>query len=290
MDKIFHTQKLTEISDEELIKRSLSGDGDSLENLVKKHQPFVYNIAWKMVLNPDDAADITQEVLIKVITHLSQFRFKSSFQTWLYRIAFNHFLKMKKGKMEQAVSSFETYGEGLDAIPNEDLTVAEQMEMNEHVEDVKIGCMAGMLLCLARKERLVYILGEIFNIDSISASTVLEISPENFRKQLSRARKNMLNFMHNKCGLINNNNPCRCTKKTKGFIRAGWVNTKDFQFNIKHKQKIYQLSAEKDRRLCKSLEDEYAALFSEHPFKEDVPSLTKSILDDPNIREVFDLN
>jgi RNA polymerase sigma factor (sigma-70 family) len=49
-----------------------------------------------MTLSPFDAEDVTQEVLIKVITKLSQFKGKSNFRTWLYRITFNHFLKMKK--------------------------------------------------------------------------------------------------------------------------------------------------------------------------------------------------
>ena len=77
-----------------LIDEALKGSSKSLEQLIKRHQHYIYNVALKMVLSPFDAEDITQEVLIKVVTKLSQFEGKSDFRTWLYRITFNHFLKI----------------------------------------------------------------------------------------------------------------------------------------------------------------------------------------------------
>ncbi|MEL6255980.1 MAG: sigma factor, partial [Bacteroidota bacterium] len=61
-------------SDQELIVASLEGDQHALEKLIKKHQAWIYNIAWNMADNPEAAADITQEVLIKMITKLSTFK------------------------------------------------------------------------------------------------------------------------------------------------------------------------------------------------------------------------
>ncbi len=217
-----------------------------------------------MVLNPEDASDITQDVLIKAITHLSKFNFKSSFQTWLYRITFNHFLNIKKTKIEYQVTSLEEYGKVLESVADENLSEYEKTEFYEYIEDVKISCMSGMLLCLSRDERLIYILGEIFNVNNKVAAQILEISADNYREKLSRARKNVKNFMHNKCGLINKNNPCKCPKKTKGFIKNGWVNTRELEFNIEHKQRIYELSETKSKRLCDSLEDELHSFFYEY--------------------------
>ena len=87
--------------------------------------PFIYNVAWKMVHNPDDAWDLMQEVLVKVITKLSQFRGKSAFRTWLYRIVFTEFLQAKRRKGEAQFGSFAEYGDRLDAVPSPDLTIEE---------------------------------------------------------------------------------------------------------------------------------------------------------------------
>ncbi len=177
--------------DKGLVADALGGSKAALEYLLKRHYHFIYNVALRYVLSPDDAQDLAQEVVIKVITKLSQFNGQSAFRTWLYRIVFNHFLNSKKRKMEFALVSFNAYGKALESIPDIDLSQKEQDELSEQVEDAKIGCMNGMLLCLSREQRLVYVLGEIFEIDSKTGAALLEISSDNFRQILSRARKDL---------------------------------------------------------------------------------------------------
>lgn len=79
--------------------------------------------------------------------------------------------------------------------------------------------MTGMLLCLSREQRLVYVLGEIFEIESKSGYELLNLTPDNYRQILSRAIKDLYQFMNQKCGLINKKNPCRCPKKHEGLFR-----------------------------------------------------------------------
>jgi len=78
-----------------------------------------------MCHDPVDEQDLTQEVLIKVITKLGQFNFKSKFRTWLYRIVVNEFLQTKRRKGEQKFSDFDDYGERLDQVPNPELSIKE---------------------------------------------------------------------------------------------------------------------------------------------------------------------
>jgi len=87
-----------------LVQEAQEGSRVALEKLVKLHQRFIYNVLLKLVRDPDDAADLTQEVLIKMITKLTQFKGKSSFRTWLYRIVTTHFIKAKKRKAELQVA------------------------------------------------------------------------------------------------------------------------------------------------------------------------------------------
>jgi RNA polymerase sigma factor (sigma-70 family) len=279
-------------TDAALIQACLDGSRQALEFLIKRHQHFIYNISLKMVLNPADAEDVTQEILIKIITKLAQFEGKSDFRTWLYRIVVNHILQMKRQKMETVVVSFEEYGHALDAIPNHDLTEMEQQEMREFVEEAKIGCMSGMLLCLDRAQRLVYVLGEIFDIDHVLGSEILEISKDNFRQRLSRARRDLYNFMNSKCGLINTANPCRCVRKTKAFIHAGWVDKEQLKFNTSYLKKISELSPQKSHDLNDLTERAYADLFRNHPFqeKEHYKKVFHDILSDNKVMDIFDLN
>ena len=89
-------------ADAELVAAAQTGNKESLEKLVRRHQPWVFNIALRMVWRREAAEDATQEILIKVVTKLSTFRGQSHFRTWLYRIAINHLLNVRKAKLEEA--------------------------------------------------------------------------------------------------------------------------------------------------------------------------------------------
>ena len=137
-----------------------------------------------------------------MVTKLSQFEGKSDFRTWLYRITFNHFLKMKKYWLEETIVSFENYGNDIQNIKDTELTKEEKISQAELINEAKFSCMMGMLLCLNRQQRLVYVIGEIFGADHNIGSELLEISKANFRKRLERSRKDLYQFMNNKCCLL----------------------------------------------------------------------------------------
>ncbi len=261
-------QKYNDQEDADLIAAAREGSKTALENLIKKHQHYIYNVALKFALSPFDAEDITQEVLIKVITNLAGFKGESNFRTWLYRITFNHFMHLKKNSLENYITTFDNYGAELDKMQDEDLTTIEKSELHAHIEDAKIGCMSGMLLCLDREQRLVYILGEIFSIDHTVGSAMLDISKDNFRQKLTRARRDLYNFMHQKCGLVNTKNPCRCDRKTKSFIKAGWVDKDNLKFNTSYLKLITEIAPKKLDELLDLETMDYLELFKKHPFQE----------------------
>ncbi len=271
-----------------LVVEALNGSKPSLELLIKRHQPFIYNIVWKMVLNPQNAEDITQDILIKIITKLPQFQHKSQFRTWLYRIAVNHVLNVKKQFREVQFTDFDTVATVLQQLPDND--APETIE--DIKEDVKISCTAGMLLCLDRAQRIVFILGAIFNIKSQLGADILEISAVNFRKRLSRARKDLHNFMNDNCGLINKTNPCRCPKKTRAFIANGWTDPDDLQFNSRIITDLYKAVPKKNEVLLDIYEEKYQLLFSEHPLQRPLKEVewVNNILKDKKIEQLFNLN
>src|SRR5882762_11540954 len=174
--------------DAELVEQAKNGDRPALEKLILRHQAWIYNIAVRMVFQPHDAEEVTQEVLVKVITRLGTFQGECKFRTWLYRIAANHVLNMKRRSAETQVTTFADYGAAIDNTPDLDLPDPSSVPVALPllVEEAKNSCTMGMLLCLDRQERLIFTLGAIFGVSDAVGCEVLEMSADNFRQCLTR--------------------------------------------------------------------------------------------------------
>jgi RNA polymerase sigma factor (sigma-70 family) len=255
--------------DRALVIRARSGDRDALEALIRWHQPWIFNIALRMLAHPQDAEDATQEILLKTITRLSSFEQRSSFRTWVYRIVVNHVLNMKRGRHEPDALTFACYGHGLDATPDLDLPDERTVPVDVRllVDEARISCTSGMLLCLDREQRLVYILAEIFSVTDAVGADLLEISADNFRQRLTRARRDLHSFMNEKCGLVDRQNPCRCARKTKGFISAGYVDPQRLLFAREHIRRVRDVVPSTYQALM-SLDSRCGEIYREHPFSE----------------------
>jgi RNA polymerase sigma factor (sigma-70 family) len=257
----------TSPADEELVSKAQAGDKDALERLVRRHQPWVFNIALRMIWHRETAEDATQEILIKVVTKLSTFRGQSRFRTWLYRIAVNHLLNVRKSEFEEQSITFTDMGRALDETPDLDLPDPKSVpvELPLLVEEARIGCMTGMLICLDRRQRLAFILGEYFGVTSEVGGEVMEVSSDNFRQLLSRARRDLYQFMNEKCGLVNAANPCRCAKKTRSFMQAGYVDPVRLEFTKGRLARVSDVAPDRLSEL-ETLDRKHAELFRDHGF------------------------
>jgi len=180
----------------------MHGSRSAVERLVLRHQAWIYNIAVRMVFQPQDAEEVTQEVLIKAITRLSTFKGESKFRTWLYRIATNHVLNMRRRSAETNATTFADYGAAINSAPDADLPDPKgiPVALPILVEEAKTSCTMGMLLCLDRKQRLIFTLGEILGASDTVGGEVLEMTAKNFRQCLARARRDLHSFMNNPVG------------------------------------------------------------------------------------------
>lgn len=269
---------VTHTTDERLVSLALSGDAASLDTLLRRHQAWLYNVALRMLQQPQDAEEATQECLLKIVTHLSTFRGDSAFSTWAYRIAFNLLLDRKRSRPEMVVQSFDCYADYLANAADEDLGLDFGSAPERHllVEEAKLGCLMGMLLCLDRAQRLVFLLGEVFELSDTVGSQVLDISRDNFRQRLSRARQDLSAFMQDRCGLVNPQNPCRCARKTQSFVRDGVVDPKHLVFARAHYIRVKDLSAQGHKTFERLVADTNTALYRDHPFV-DAPDLVASL-------------
>jgi|SRR5215472_3007876 len=98
---------------EENAKRAQQGDQLAVEELVARIQGKVYGLALRTLWHPEDARDATQEILLRVVTHLVTFRGESRFSSWVYRIAANHLLRFRESRVEKQGFTFETFGKDL---------------------------------------------------------------------------------------------------------------------------------------------------------------------------------
>jgi len=255
-------------ADAELVEQAKNGDRSALEKLVLRHQAWIYNIAVRMVFRPQDAEEVTQEVLVKVITRLGTFKGESSFRTWLYRIAANHVLNMERRSAESRVTTFADYGTAIDRTPDLDLPDPKSLPVALPllVEEAKNGCTMGMLLCLDRKQRLIFTLGAVLGASDTVGGEVLEMSAGNFRQCLARARRDLHSFMNGQCGLVNKNNPCRCPKKTRGFIEAGHVDPHHLLFVPQLGERVRDIAPATVRAIEDVVEGRHADLYRDHPF------------------------
>jgi RNA polymerase sigma factor (sigma-70 family) len=211
------------------IKRAQQGDNAALEELIAEIQGKVYGLALRMLWHPADAQDATQEILLRVVTHLATFRGDSSFFTWVYRIAANHLLRFRKSTPEHQGFTFEMFGKDLEEGLADSSTHPDDFIL---FQEIRVGCTLGMLLCLDRPHRLAYILGEILELDGNEASAILSVSQVAFRKRLERARAQIVEFMQARCGLANPKSACRCRRRLLRAVELKRVHRDNLLFAL----------------------------------------------------------
>ena len=216
---------------EELVREAQAGSKLALQDVIAGIQDQIYGLALRMLWHPEDARDAAQEILVRIVTHLSGFRGESRFTTWVYRIASNYLISARQSRLERQSYNFERFGEdldhGLSATPAHDES---DPERNLLLQEVRVGCTMGMLLCLDRPHRLAYILGEILEVEGSEAAGILEITAATYRQRLTRARRAIVSFMMEKCGLVKPANQCRCHRRVDSALAAGRVDRENLLF------------------------------------------------------------
>jgi RNA polymerase sigma factor (sigma-70 family) len=259
-------------TDEALLAKARLDDQDALEALMARHQPWVFNIALRMLYHHADAEDATQEILIKVLKALPSFRGESKFSTWLYRIAVNHILNVKKEKWaaSEAVCSFADAAVGLQRVPDLDppdpATVPVPFEIL--VEEVKVACTMGTLLCLDGRQRLVFILGTVFGVSDEVGAEIAGVTPVNFRQILSRARRDLYEYLRGNCSLIEPGNSCKCARKTRAYIQGGFVDPQNLRFTSGHLRGVRDVVDERADEIREAYMKVADDVYRGHPFYE----------------------
>lgn len=209
-------------SPEEFLAAARDGDAHAAEELLLAVRDDVYGLALRMLWEPHDAEDATQEILIKVLTRLDTYRGEAAVRTWVHRIAVNHLLDRRRSGLERQNLTFEVFADDLaEGLEDPEPDIAPDADLL--AEEVKLGCTLAMVSCLDRDHRVAWILGEVFELSSDDAAWICDITPAAYRKRLSRARQRLRRFVESNCGLVDPEHPCRCHRRINAAVSTGRV-------------------------------------------------------------------
>jgi len=166
-----------ELDESELLDRCRSGDAEAFAQLVRKYRDRIFNLAWQLLGNRDDAEDVAQETFLQAYEHLHQFRGESPIFPWLYRIAVNAcMMKLRQRKF-------------VEPLPD-DHEPADEIDWHEVEERVLLKQRIDRVLArLPENLRLVLILREVHQLSYDEIAQVLSIPVGTVRSRLFEARK-----------------------------------------------------------------------------------------------------
>jgi RNA polymerase sigma-70 factor (ECF subfamily) len=171
------------LTDIELVEKAKEGDKKALAELVSKYNERIYNLALRILRNKEDAEDVLQETFLQVIKKLNTFDGRSSFFTWIYRIGTNaSLMKLRKKK--------QVFAELPDKPDLEDhlfIDWSQDPSLDVQNEEIK-NILDKAISELSDNYRSVFILRDLENLSIRETSNILNITEENVKIRLRRAR------------------------------------------------------------------------------------------------------
>ena len=179
------------MDEQKLISLASRGDQAAFEQLLDHYQKPVYHQALRLVGNPEDAADVTQEVFLKVWKHLPSFRGESSFSTWLYRLTDNAALDLiRREKKRRGDASLDDEESSLTLPADPAPTPHQAVERKELHQAVADG-----LAQLSEEHRQVLIMREVNGLSYEQIADILDLSPGTVKSRIARARISLAKFL-----------------------------------------------------------------------------------------------
>jgi RNA polymerase sigma-70 factor (ECF subfamily) len=166
-------------ADEELVRRHVAGEQGAFEEIVARHRNRVYAVALRVCGRPEDALDVTQDVLVSAFRKLSSFRAEALLTTWLHRLAVNAALDLARRRSRRDHSSLDEIGDRADASAGpEEHAVAAQRAVE----------VQRALAKLTPEFRAVIVLHDLHDLDYAGVADALRLPLGTVKSRIHRAR------------------------------------------------------------------------------------------------------
>jgi RNA polymerase sigma-70 factor, ECF subfamily len=218
---------LSQISVEQehqLVERAQSGDDTALAELVEPLRQPLFSYLYRMVTLRQDAEDLLQDVLVRVLENINKFRGEARFKTWLFGIAthvcMDHLRVKKRWRVEAQLSGqYETEADPVAVERLESLLHSPDFvfEMREHIAF----CFSCISRTLEPDEQASIMLREVLGFSNQESAAMLDVSEPVFRHRLSSARSKMIGAYEGLCQLINKTGVCWQCRGLQKFAGPG---------------------------------------------------------------------
>jgi RNA polymerase sigma-70 factor (ECF subfamily) len=195
---LLQAQKTNEWADEEIVARVLSGETALFEIIMRRYNQRLYRVARGILRNDGEAEDVMQDAYVRAYQHLGQFAGRSKFSTWLTRIAVHEALaRLRKQSRFQDLepATSETSGEGMENLAA-NLRTPEQNAGGAELRSLLEQAIAS----LPENYRAVLMLRDVEEMTTQETAEALELTEENVKVRLHRARAMMRRELYGRVG------------------------------------------------------------------------------------------
>ncbi|MBN2012195.1 RNA polymerase sigma factor [candidate division KSB1 bacterium] len=192
-----------------------------ISELYHKYGKLIYNLAYQMTGNRETAEDITHETYIQVLKNIHNFRGESSPYTWMYAIAKNICLQQLNQAKKRSFQAIEGLIQTASAQPEPEHFSASEKQY--YINQVKNGCLLGLLRCLSFNQRVAFILHILNGVTIRTVSEIMNKSENSVRILIMRAKRNLKAFLCSNCSLYDERNKCKCENLILFSLKNNWI-------------------------------------------------------------------
>lgn len=219
-------QPLPQITPEEeatLVARARAGDRDAFGSLVEPWRKPLFGYIYRMVNLRQDAEDLLQDVLVRVLENLREYRGEAPFKSWLFGIATHACLDHLRGRKRWRVEAQLIGEQEAKTTPGMHEALVQLMQQPEFVFEIRehiAFCFACVARSLPPEEQAALMLKEVLGFTAQEAAGILRVSEPVFRHRLSDARAKMIQDFEGLCALINKSGVCYQCRGLREFASA----------------------------------------------------------------------
>ena len=176
-----------------LIEKTLKGDVNSFESIVKDYHMMVYTLAYRVLKNREEAEELAQDVFLKVYQSLAKFNRKSKLSTWIYRITYN-----------ASINKYKSQKRKIDAIELDNSIEFNISNSSDTLHDIsfkeKRKVINNSILKLPEMEKIIVTLYYFEELPIKEVAEIVGITPQNVKIKLHRSRKKLYDELKDKVG------------------------------------------------------------------------------------------